>query len=96
MCSYADSHQAFFLQYVDLVGQGSNLGELKWSQLFAPSSLELGEPAYERREARFMVLTIEPCLVTSPKRGFQGKIKEASARASLKTYAPNDLSVGST
>jgi hypothetical protein len=72
------------------------LGELKWSQLFAPSSLELGEPAYEWREARFMVLTIEPCPVTSPKRGFQGKIKEASARASLKTYAPNDLSVGST
>jgi hypothetical protein len=72
------------------------LGELKWSQLFAPSSLELGEPAYERREARFMVLTIEPCPVTSPKRGFQGKIKEVSARASLKTYAPNDLSVGST
>jgi hypothetical protein len=43
-----------------------------------------------------MVLTIEPCPVPSPKRGFQGKIKEASMRASLKTYSPNDLLVGST
>jgi hypothetical protein len=72
------------------------LGELEWSQLFAPSSLELGELAYEWREARFMVLTIEPCPMLSPKRGFQGKIEEASARASMKTYAPNDLSVGGT
>jgi hypothetical protein len=58
--------------------------------------LELGEPAYERREARFMVLAIEPCPVPSPKRGFQGKIEEASIRESLKAYAPNDLSIGST
>jgi hypothetical protein len=70
------------------------LGELEWSGLFAPSSLELGEPAYEQREARFMILTMEPYLVPSPKRGFQGKVEEASARASLETYAPNDVSVG--
>jgi hypothetical protein len=43
-----------------------------------------------------MVLAIEPCPVPSSKRGFQGKIKEASTRASLKTYAPNDLSIGDT
>jgi hypothetical protein len=72
------------------------LGELEWSRLFAPSSLELRETAYEWREARFMVLAIEPCHVPSPKRGFLGKIKEASARESLKTYTPNDLSVGDT
>jgi hypothetical protein len=72
------------------------LDELEWSWLFAPSSLELGEPAYEWREARFMVLSIEPCPVPSPKRGFQRKIEEASMRASLKTYAPNDLLVGGT
>jgi hypothetical protein len=72
------------------------LGELKSSRLFAPSSLELGEPTYEWREARFMVLAIEPYPVPSPKGGFQGKIEEASARTSLKTYAPNDLLVGGT
>jgi hypothetical protein len=71
------------------------LGELKWCRLFAPRSLAL-EPAYKWREARFLVLTIEPCLVPSPKSCFQGKIEEANTRASLKTYAPNDLSVGDT
>jgi hypothetical protein len=63
MCIHADSCQALFLQRVDLVGQGSNLGELEWSWLFAPSSLKLGEPTYEWREAGFVVLTIEPCPV---------------------------------
>jgi hypothetical protein len=72
------------------------LGEHEWSRLFAPSSPEFREPAYEWREARFMVLKIEPCLLPSPMRGFQGKIQEASTRASLKTYTPNDLSVGCT
>jgi hypothetical protein len=72
------------------------LRELEWSQLFAPSSLELGEPAYKQRETGFMVLTIEPCIMPSPKRGFQGKVVEASMRASLKTYAPNDLLIGGT
>jgi hypothetical protein len=72
------------------------VGELEWSRLFAPSSLELGEPAYERREVGFVVLVIEPCPMPSPKRGFQGKVEESSARASLKTYVPNNLSVGGT
>jgi hypothetical protein len=44
------------LQEVDLVGQGGNIGELEWSQLFTPSSLELGEPAYKWTEARLVVL----------------------------------------
>jgi hypothetical protein len=72
------------------------LGELEWSQLFALGSLELREPAYKWREARFMVFAIEPCLVPSSGRGFQGKIIEASARVSLKIYALNDLLVGGT
>jgi hypothetical protein len=91
-CGHADSCQDLFLQWADLVSQGSNLGELEWSRLFTPSSLELREPAYEWREAGFMVLAIEPCPVPSPKRGFQGKIEEASVRVSLKTYAPTNLS----
>jgi hypothetical protein len=59
----------FFLQEVDLVGQGSNLRKLEWSQLLAPSFVKLGESAYEGREAGLMILTIE-CLVPSPKRTF--------------------------
>jgi hypothetical protein len=70
------------------------LGELKWCRLFAPSSLELRELAYEWREASFMVLAIEPCPVPSLKRGFQGMIEDANARASLKTYAPVTLRLG--
>jgi hypothetical protein len=72
------------------------LGELEWSRLFAPSSLKLGELAYEWREARSVVLAIEPCPMSSPERGFQGTIEEAITRVSLKTYTPKDLSVGGT
>jgi hypothetical protein len=96
MCGHTDSCQSFFLQKVDLVRQGSNLGELEWSRLFAPSSLELGEPAYKWREVRFVVLAIEPCSVPSPERSFQRKVEEASARMGLKTYSPNNLSVSDT
>jgi hypothetical protein len=70
MGSHADSCRSFLLQEVDLVSQCSDLGELKWSWLFAPSSLELREPAYEWRDAWLVVLAIEPCLVPSPKRTF--------------------------
>jgi hypothetical protein len=43
-----------------------------------------------------VVLTIEPCPMPSPKRGFQRKVEEASVRASLKTYTSDDLLVGGT
>jgi hypothetical protein len=72
------------------------LGKLKWSRLFTPSLIELGESAHKGREAGFMILAIESCPMPSPKRSFQGKIKEANMRAGLETYAPNNLSVGST
>jgi hypothetical protein len=96
MCGHTDSRQSFFLQKVDLVRQGSNLGELEWSRLFTPSFLELGEPAYKWREVRYVVLAIEPCSVPSPERGFQRKVEEASARMGLKTNSPNNLSVSDT
>jgi hypothetical protein len=67
------------------------MGVLEWSWLFAPSSLELEELAYEWREVGFMVLAIEPCSVPSSERSFQQKVKEASARVGLKTYSPNNL-----
>jgi hypothetical protein len=54
----------------DLVGQGSNLGKLEWSRLFAPSVVELRESAHKAREVGLMILTIEPCPVPSPKRSF--------------------------
>jgi hypothetical protein len=43
-----------------------------------------------------MVLAIEPCPVPSSKRGFQGRIEKDSVKVSLKTYAPNNVSVGGT
>jgi hypothetical protein len=72
------------------------LGELEWTRLFAPSSLELREMAYEWREAGFMVLAIEPCSVPSTERSFQRKVEESSVRADLKTYSPNNLLVSGT
>jgi hypothetical protein len=75
--------QAFLFQEVDLVNQGSHLRSFEWSRFFTPSSLELGELAYEGGEAGFVVLTVEPCSMPSPKRIFQRKIKKTSTRVSL-------------
>jgi hypothetical protein len=69
------------------------MGEFKRSRLFAPGSLKFRESAYERREARFMVLTIESCPMPSPKGSLHWKVKEASARAGLETHAPDNLVV---
>jgi hypothetical protein len=88
MCGHVDSHQSFFLQKVDLVRQADNLGELKWSRLFAPSCLELGEPTYKWREAGLVVLAIGPCFVPSPERSFQRKVEEASARVGSEDLLP--------
>jgi hypothetical protein len=41
MSGHADSHQALFFQEVDPIFQGYYLWEIEWSQLFAPSPLEL-------------------------------------------------------
>jgi hypothetical protein len=43
------------------------MGEFKRSRLFAPGPLKFRDSAYESREAGFMVLTVEPCSVPSPK-----------------------------
>jgi hypothetical protein len=72
------------------------LGKLEWRRLFTLNGVELVESAHKGREARFMILAIEPCHVPSPKRSFQGKVKEASTRVGLETYAHNNLLVGGT
>jgi hypothetical protein len=61
------------------------MGKHKWSWLFGPSVGKHKELAHKRREAGIMILAIEPCLVPSPKRSFQGKINEASTRVGLET-----------
>jgi hypothetical protein len=58
-----------------------------------PGPLELEELANKRREVRFVVFTIKPSLVPSSERSFHGEVKEAIARASLKTNTPDNLSV---
>jgi hypothetical protein len=70
MGGHAYCCQAFLLQEIDLVRQGSDLGELEWSRFFTPSSLELGESAYKCSEVGLAVLAIEPCPMPSSKRGF--------------------------
>jgi hypothetical protein len=40
-----------------------------------------------------MVLTIEPGIVPSSERIFQGKLKKANTRASLESYTSYDFSV---
>jgi hypothetical protein len=93
MGAHADSCQTLLLEKVDFVGQSCHLGEFEWSWVFTPSSLELRESANKRRDASFMVLTIEPCPMPSPQGRFHGNVQKASVRAGLKTYAPNDFLV---
>jgi hypothetical protein len=70
--------------------------EFERSRLFAPSSLELQEPANKGGEAGFMVFTIEPCPVPSPKQSFHEKLKEVSVRVGLKSHTSNNLLVSVT
>jgi hypothetical protein len=81
---------------VDFVGQSCHLGEFEWGWLFTPSSLKLREPSYKGREARYMVLVIKLGPMPSPERGLYRKVEEASMRAGLKTYTPNNLTVSDT
>jgi hypothetical protein len=60
--------QAFLFQEIDFIDQGGHLRSFEWSRLFTPSPLELGESSHEGGEARFMVLTVEPCSMPSLER----------------------------
>jgi hypothetical protein len=92
----ANSYQALLFQGVNLVGQSSDMREFYRSGHFTPSPLEFRESANKGREAGFMVITVEPHLVPSPKRGFHGKFKKAATRPGLKTHSPNNLLVSRT
>jgi hypothetical protein len=69
--------------------------EFKRSRFFTPWPLKLRESAYERREARFMVLTVEQGFVPSPKGSLHQKVKEASVRVDLETHTSDSLEVSS-
>jgi hypothetical protein len=96
MGGHADSYRTLLFQVVDFVGQSYNLGEFKWGLLFAPSSMELRDSAYKRREPRFLVLIIKLGPMPSPERSLHRKVEEAGARAGLKTHTRNNLSVSGT
>jgi hypothetical protein len=72
------------------------MGEFKRNRFFTPRPLKVRELAYERREAEFMVLVVEPRPVPSPKGSLHRKVKEADTRAGLETHAPNNLAVSGT
>jgi hypothetical protein len=93
MGGYADSRRAMLFQVVNFVGHSCYLREFEWGGLFTPSSLKFRMFAYKGREARFMILTIELGLMPSLERSLQRKVEEASTRAGLKTYSPNNLLV---
>jgi hypothetical protein len=72
------------------------MGEFKRSRLFTPGPLKFRESDYKRREAGFVVLTVEPCPVPSRKGGLHRKVKKADARVGLETHAPDNLAVSGT
>jgi hypothetical protein len=96
MGGHGDSCQALLFQMVDFVSQSCHLGVFEWGGLFTPCSLELEEPTYNGREARFMVLAIKPGPMPSPERSLHRKVEEASMRVGLKTYNPNNPMVSGT
>jgi hypothetical protein len=51
------------------------------------------ESANEGGKDGLMIFTIKLGLVPSPERSFHREAKETAARMSLKTHAPDDLSV---
>jgi hypothetical protein len=93
MGGHIDSCQAALFQEINLVGQGCDMGEFKRSRLFTPRPLKFRESAYEWREARFMVLAVEPSHVPSVKGSLHWKVKEAGARAGLETHVSDNLAV---
>jgi hypothetical protein len=58
MGSHIDSGQATLFQENDFVGQGCDRGEFKRSR--TPCPLEFRESTHKGREARFMILVVEP------------------------------------
>jgi hypothetical protein len=83
MDGHAHAYHAFLFQEIDLIDQGGHLRSFKWSRVFTPSPLELGESSHKGGEAGFMVLAVEPCSMPTPKRILQGKVEETSTRLSL-------------
>jgi hypothetical protein len=83
MGSHTHTCQALLFQEVDPVDQGHHLRSFERSRLFTPSSLELGESAYEGGEAGLMVLVVEPSPMPSPEGIFQRKIQKTGTRVSL-------------
>jgi hypothetical protein len=58
-----------------------------------PGPLIFGEPGDECGKAGFVVFTIEPSPMPTPKRILRGKFKEATVRASPKTHTSDNLTV---
>jgi hypothetical protein len=58
--------------------------------------LKFREPAYKRRVAGFMVPTVQPCPMPSPKGSLHHKVEEAGTRVGLETHAPDNLVVSGT
>jgi hypothetical protein len=72
------------------------MGEFERSRFFTPRPLKFRELAYKRRQTRFMVLAVEPHLMSSPKGSVHRKVKEADVRVGSETHAPNNLTVCGT
>jgi hypothetical protein len=94
--SHADSSQVVIFQEINLVGQGRDMREFKKSRFFTPQLLKFRESAYKGWEVGFMVLTVEPHPVPSPKGSLKRKVKEASTRVGLETHASDNLVVSDT
>jgi hypothetical protein len=78
----------FYFKKLILLVRAATWGELEWSLFLTSSSLELRELAYKLREDRLVVLVIEPCPITSLKRGFEREVEEANTRVSLNSHSP--------
>jgi hypothetical protein len=95
MGGHRNSSQAALFQEINFIGQGRDMGKFERIRFLTPRPLKFRKSAYKKREARFMVLTVEPCPVLSPKGSLHRKVKEAGVRVGLESHAPNSLTVSS-
>jgi hypothetical protein len=91
---HTDSDQAESLQLAYSAGQGYHCWHLRVHWFFNPSRVVLGKMADERRKAGLVILTVEPLLMRTLERRFQGKVEETVVRTSLFPNTTYHLSFG--
>jgi hypothetical protein len=92
---HTDSGQAESFQLADSTGQGNHDRHFIIHWLYDPSRVILRKTTNERGKARFMVFIVEPLIMPTLERRFQGEVEEVTVGTSLDANANYHLPFGS-